>query len=151
WLQGARSKALRALQQQHDETRKQVREETRRQVEQRPAYRAARYLRRGEILEPEGAVLRVEGPHKLDAAAVRRVLGIAPGMRVPTERAKSLITRLRELGGISRESWDTTYPGERRGEFRIPGVVRRTGGMTWEQMAQALRDEGYGPQTVEEA
>lgn len=69
-------------------------------------------------------------------------------------RGKSLVTRIRELGGISRESWEKTFPGERYGEFRLRGVVRGkpkgteargTTGKPWDQIAQALHSD-YAPQ-----
>lgn len=68
-------------------------------------------------------------------------------------RGKSLVTRIRELGGISRESWEKTFPGERHGEFRLKGVVRGkpkgteargTTGKPWDQIAQALHED-YAP------
>lgn len=59
----------------------------------------------------------------------------------PIKRGVSLLTRVKDLGGISPESWKT-YPGEKSGEFKSPLLVRK-GGMRWDHMAQRLAEEGY--------
>lgn len=58
-------------------------------------------------------------------------------------RPVSMLTRMKQLGGISPESWER-FIGEKRGEFKIPFLVRK-GGMRWDQMAITLAEEGYYP------
>ncbi len=128
-----------------------LRAEAEAEVRRRPVYRAIRFLRHGEYTTVDGELVEGDGPHRMSGDAVRLILGMPRRERVRGRgRPRSMITAIRKLGGISRESWDTTYPGETTGEFRIRGVVTRDG-MTWEEMAEALQQEGYGPQGVTEA
>lgn len=167
WLSGAKSRLLKELQAQADAQRDVVRDEVVAALRAEPVRQAIRWIKTGELLDDNGNVIaKEEGEHKLDRESVRAMLGLtdaqidagdavmfdAPKPKKP-KRGKSMVTRIRELGGISRESWDTTYPGEQRGEFRIKGVVagaKSRRGMSWEAMAQQLRAEGYAPSTAED-
>jgi hypothetical protein len=124
--------------------RAQLLPQVEREVDQMPVYRALRWLRTGEFLNPDGTLEADPGASKLNTEEVRRLLGAVKPPKVRNKAGKSLLTRVRELGGISRES-AKTYPGEQRGEFRAKGVFRRDGGMAWEALAQQLTAEGYGP------
>ena len=180
WLTGAKSRTLKALQREGKAARAVIEEQERAKALSEPVYRVGSWLARGEMTNADGTVEVEPGPdHKLDLDAVKALVGIKVKEKAPkkvkvvadTEAAKkartdrllaaaknkrkSLITRIRELGGISRHSWETSYPGERKGEYKIRGVVRgkndgtkafRTVGIPWENMAQILRGEGYGPQ-----
>lgn len=109
--------------------------------------------------------------HETPAEAARRrraekrakkAARVARLVKAAKSRPKSLATRARELGGIAWSSWadpaTRTYPGETGADWRraAPGVFRgkpprfrRSGfdpGMSWEALAQSLREEGYGPQ-----
>lgn len=73
-------------------------------------------------------------------------------------RPRNIITAIAKLGGISRESWQKSYPGAKSGDYsRMRGLIagRRKPGeapaMSWEQMAQALVEDGYGPQAEHQA
>ena len=174
WLTGARNRLTKQLQSKNEKLRREAEHEVEQTIGLEPVYRAERWLRRGELVSPDGKVEKEPGPdHKLNVAEVRRMLGLVVPEKMPKrakermerpvkrakQRPKSMVTRIRELGGISRYSWESTYPGERRGEFKIKGVVRgkrgetattSSGGMRWEEMAAALQSEGYGPQQGED-
>ena len=174
WLTGARARLTKQLQSKNEKLRREAEREVEQTIAFEPVYRVERWLRRGELVSQDGKVEKEPGPdHKLNVAEVRKMLGLVVPEKLPKrakermerpvkrakQRPKSMVTRIRELGGISRYSWETTYPGERRGEFKIKGVVRgkrgetaatSSGGMTWEDMAKALQSDGYGPQQGEE-
>ena len=124
------------------------------EIERQPIYRAIRWLKTGEMVNPDGTKTNDGLPHKLNREAVRDLLGLkeldenaepAPVKEPKIKRGPSLVTRIKQLGGISAESWKKSWPGERKGEFRIPFMVR-TNGMPWDYMARQLQAEGYGPQ-----
>ena len=98
--------------------------------------------RRKELGRAEGALQ--------DAAEreIERERGDKPKRR-RIARPERIQTAARRLGGISWASWRHDYPGETRAEYRraLPGVFRsqRGGGMSWEHLATALEQEGYGP------
>lgn len=155
WLRNAKAGKLREVQAKAAKTREGVRQQVAKEVEQRPVYKAIRWLKTGEFVNPDGTKTTDEGKAKFDREAVRRMLGIAdldaaidaepevaPALKV--KRGPSLLTRIKQLGGISTDSWNKSWPGEKRGEFRLPFVVRPKG-MRWEAMASQLRSEGYAP------
>ena len=174
WLTGARARLTKQLQSKNEKLRREAEREVEQTIALEPVYRVERWLRRGELVSQDGKVEKEPGPdHKLNVAEVRKMLGLVVPEKLPKrakermerpvkrakQRPKSMVTRIRELGGISRYSWESTYPGERRGEFKIKGVVRgkrgetaatSSGGMRWEDMARALQSDGYGPQQGEE-
>lgn len=98
---------------------------------------AFQWLRDGLVDQADGTTKADPEANQLDPASVRAVLGL-PAQK--TIKGKSMVARIRELGGIRVEG----YPGDLRGEFRIPFVFRKNGGMSWEQMAEALAADGYG-------
>lgn len=158
WLEGARSRRLKEMQREEREVRKRVKAEVAQRVEADPVYRLMRWLRRGETVQADGSVVEEKGPHKLSADAVRDVLRLNQTRRKRRKRGKSLVTFVRERGGISKASWSKTYPGETQGVFRIKGVFRGdadltkpsgANGMQWEEMAHAAVEAGYGPQNLE--
>lgn len=72
---------------------------------------------------------------------------VKPARTPRAKRPVNIVTRIRRLGGISLgESW-RTWPGQKSVEFvrSLPGVFRKRGGMSWENMAMALTEDGYGP------
>lgn len=72
WLSGAEGRVMKALQARHDELRAQVRREVIAEVQQNPRDQLRRWLRRGEIVQPDGTVGKEpEGTiHRLDRAKV---------------------------------------------------------------------------------
>ncbi len=98
---------------------------------------AFQWLRDGLVDQADGTTKADPEANQLDPASVRAALGL-PAQK--TVKGKSMVARIRELGGIRVEG----YPGDLRGEFRIPFVFRKNGGMSWEQMAEALAADGYG-------
>ncbi len=164
WVSAARSRILRELQGQQNALRSKIRREVVAELQATPAAAALRWLRAGEVVGSDGKVEVDDQPHKMSRDEVRVLLGLTPKLLDPlvdrpggpkkkrAKRGVSLVTRIRQLGGISWESWHRTYPGERRGEFKLKGVVRgrRGGGMSWDRMAAALQSEDYGPGPTQE-
>ncbi len=72
WLENAKSRELKRLQDQHDTARKAVRDEAAAEVMSQPANRAREFVRFGR-LDGEG----VEGPHKLNIDQVRAMYQVA--------------------------------------------------------------------------
>lgn len=158
-----------------------LRPEVEQEVLAQQVYRAQHWLRKGEWVNEDGTTEKEDSGavHKLNRDEVKRMLGLKaldesddgkePAAEIadllnklaerkraqPKQRGKSMVTRMRELGGISWASWNESFPGHTRGEFKLKGVVRgkardkggrAPAGMRWEDMAQALREEGYAPQ-----
>lgn len=102
--------------------------------------------------ERRKAGIRAEGRIEEDAAReIERERGKPerkPRAR-PAPKPVNIVTAIRRLGGIARWSWESTYPGETTPEFRraLPGVFRtkRGVGRSYEQIAESLSQEGYGP------
>jgi len=71
WTVNARNKALKALQKQAAKLRKEVESEVRAEVEQQPIYRAMRWLKKGETVDPEtGDLVKAEKGYRLSTAAL---------------------------------------------------------------------------------
>lgn len=154
WLSGEKAKRLRQMDREAERVRTGERNKVAAEVEQRPVYRAQRWLKTGEFINPDGTKTTDGGAHKLSREAVRELLGLReldeaaepkPAKEAAVKLGPSLVTRIKQLGGISTESWNKTFPGERKKEWRIPFMVRASG-MSWEAMASQLRSEGYGPE-----
>lgn len=160
WLLGKVSGMDRELRAQAERVRKAERPKVAAEVESRPVYRALRWLKTGEFVNPDGTKTSDPAKPKLDREVVRQLLGLAEldekaieqavAAAPKVRRGPSMLTRIKQLGGISTESWNKSWPGEKRGEFRLPFVVRPKG-MKWEAMASQLRSEGYAPQVNDEA
>ena len=157
WLSRARARVLKEKQAEANDVREAIRTEVQAEVQQRPVYKAMHYLKRGEKRNADGTSTEVEGATKLDKDMVETLLGKGP-KKPRKKRRQSLTTFVASKGGISHSSWTKTYPGNTKGEFRIPGVfrgkakdtdARGTTGMPWDQMAVLARENGYGPQVTE--
>jgi hypothetical protein len=66
WLSRARSRIIKDMQARHTAQRKEVRERVQREVQQDPLYRAMAFLKRAQIVAPDGATTKAEGVHKID-------------------------------------------------------------------------------------
>ena len=66
WLSRARSRIIKDMQARHTAQRKEVRERVQREVQQEPLYRAMAFLRRGQVVAPDGTVTEAEGVHRID-------------------------------------------------------------------------------------
>jgi hypothetical protein len=66
WLSRARSRIIKDMQARHTAQRKEVRERVQREVQQDPLYRAMSFLKRAQIVAPDGATTKAEGVHKID-------------------------------------------------------------------------------------
>jgi hypothetical protein len=76
WLSGAEGKVAKALQARNKEERARIRREVVQEVQNNPRDRARRWLRKGEVVQPDGTVdVEPKGtPHKLDRATVVSML-----------------------------------------------------------------------------
>lgn len=71
WTVNARNKALKALQKQAAKLRKEVEAEVRAEVEQQPVYRAMRWLKKGETIDPKtGDLVKAEKGYRLSTDAL---------------------------------------------------------------------------------
>lgn len=70
WFRNAQAKALKAAKAEVSGLRAEVREQVAADIEAQPVYRAARFLRRGETVGPDGEVIQVTDGHKLDTEAL---------------------------------------------------------------------------------
>jgi len=66
WLSRARSRIIKDMQARHTAQRKEVRERVQKDVQQEPLYRAMAFLRRGQVVAPDGTVTEAEGVYKID-------------------------------------------------------------------------------------
>jgi len=73
WLSNAKSRILKELQRAADTQRKEVRAEVTAEVENDPIYLAMRYLKRGEIVLPDGTVQKSDGNYKFSIAALEQM------------------------------------------------------------------------------
>ena len=73
WLSNARSRILKDLQKAADTQRKEVREQVTAEVENDPVYLAMRFLKRGEIVLPDGTVQKLDGNFKFSIAALEEM------------------------------------------------------------------------------
>jgi hypothetical protein len=73
WLSNARSRVLKEMQKAADAQRKEVREQVTAEVENEPVYKAMRFLKRGELVLPDGTVQKADGDFKLSIAALEEM------------------------------------------------------------------------------
>lgn len=73
WLSNAKSRILKELQRAADTQRKEVRAEVAAELENEPVYLAMRYLKRGEIVLPDGTVQKSDGNYKFSIAALEQM------------------------------------------------------------------------------
>jgi hypothetical protein len=66
WLSRARSRIIKDMQERHTAQRKEVRERVQREVQQDPLYLAMAFLKRAQIVAPDGATTKAEGVHRID-------------------------------------------------------------------------------------
>jgi hypothetical protein len=136
----SQNKAVREMAQKAKAKRAEVRAEAEVEVAGSAVFRAIRYLRDGVYVAQDGTTETVpEGERaRLDAAAVRRILGVDETVKGP----QTLLSRIREMGGINPKG----YPGEKSADMRrlMPGLFSGKG-MNWEELAQALEADGFGP------
>jgi hypothetical protein len=130
WLQNARSKTLKQLQAKHDSLRRAIRSEVRLDVYERPVYRAWQYLtgklRDEDKIQP---VKKSSNPNVVDATQDNLFVAIA------------------KLGGLDKQEVVDRWDWDQQGRAPMPvfskPVVRKTGGLSIEAMAEKLVDEGY--------
>ena len=120
------------------ESKARIRKEVEASMADSPVQAAFQYFRDGLVDKNDGTRVVDQTARKLDVAAVRDTLGLPPVKG--GKKGKSMVARIRELGGIRMDS----FPGDMRGEFNIPGVFRKNGGESWESIARQLAGEGYG-------
>ena len=131
WMRNARGRIIKQLQKEAKAQRAEVQMEIRREVMSQPIYRAWQFLT-GK-LTPDDKIAPVERS-KSDPDVVEPALD-------------SLFVAIAKLGGIQRESvsalWGVKPEDKpRSGVFGKP-VLRRTGGLTVDQMAERLAELGY--------
>jgi hypothetical protein len=71
WLSNARSRILKELQKAADAQRKEVRAEVAAEVENEPVYLAMKFLKRGQVMAPDGTEIEAAAGHKLSIDAVK--------------------------------------------------------------------------------
>ena len=130
WLAGARSRAIKDLQRQASELRREVRRDVRTEVMSLPIYRAWRFL---TGRDPTGTA-------KPDDK-VKRGTTLDPA-------TDSLLVAIAKLGGLAREDARKdlgVHPDYHRTESGVFGkpIFRKTGGLTADYMAEALAEAGY--------
>lgn len=128
WLQNARSRKLKELQKQHDALRAQVTREVRAEVLSRPIYRAWTFL----TSKQSGKVVG------------EKPAGNAKGLNPEVD---NLFTAIAKLGGLDRAEVKKLWGIDEKekmesGVFGMP-VVRKTGGLSTDAMAERLVENGY--------
>ncbi len=73
WLANAKSRALKELQKEAASKRREVRAEVEAEVTSEPVYQAQRWLKRGEMITPDGEEIKAEQGYKLNAEALRQM------------------------------------------------------------------------------
>jgi hypothetical protein len=128
WLHNARSRKLKALQKQHDALRLQIAREVRADVMSQPIYRAWTFL-------TSKAFDKVEGD---------KPVGKSKGLNPEVD---NLFEAIAKLGGLDRAEVKKLWGIDEKeklesGVFGSP-VVRKTGGLSTDAMAERLLDAGY--------
>jgi hypothetical protein len=70
WFRNAQAKALKVAKAETAGLRAEVREQVAAEIDAQPVYRAARFLRRGEAIGPDGEAIQVTEGHKLNTEAL---------------------------------------------------------------------------------
>jgi len=139
-FENSRNKAVREMAQAARKKRQEFRAEAEKEVAARPVYRAIKLLRDGVYVAQDGSTEAVPDGERvrLDAKAVRRILGVEE----QAPKFQTLVARIVEMGGINPKG----YPGEKSADYRrlMPGLFSNKG-MNWEELAQALEADGFGP------
>jgi hypothetical protein len=128
WLQNARSRKLKELQKQHDALRTAITMQVRREVMGQPIYRAWTFL-------------TARGDEKVVGD---KPVGKATGLNPEVD---NLFTAIAKLGGLDRaevkKQWGIDEKEKMEsGVFGAP-VVRKTGGLSFDAMAERLLENGY--------
>ena len=74
WSRSVLARVERRVSQRAANTRKRVAAEVRAELMQQPIYQAVHLFRRGEAMAEDGTMTKVDGPHRLDLDAARRIL-----------------------------------------------------------------------------
>ncbi|NYT44606.1 hypothetical protein H0A64_07170 [Alcaligenaceae bacterium] len=132
WLSNAKSRALKRLQKEADDLRAQERVEVRREIMSQPVYRAWQFLT-GKV-SPDDRIKPAKPRPKSD-----------PNTVDPSQ--DSLFVAIAKLGGVQRDQVQSEWgidPKEKVAQpvFGKP-VLRKTGGLTVDQMREALGEYGY--------
>ena len=80
WLEGARSRAIKALQAKHKALRRTVRDEVAGELNAQPVYQAMRFMRRGEVVRQDGSVFIEDGPHKMSIVEIEAAYEGTPAL-----------------------------------------------------------------------
>lgn len=125
WLRNARNKVIRGLQKEARDTRREVRIEARREIMSQPVYQAMSWLKQ----LPDDAIAKAKKSSVLDP------------------ENDNLFTAIAKLGGINKQTAMSEWgidPEDKfdSGVFGKP-VLRKTGGLTVDGMAEALSQYGY--------
>lgn len=132
WLNNARSRMLKKLQREARETRASVQAEVRADVMRQPIYRAWTFL-----------TAKITAENKLtDPAAPKS------GKDTVDPAIDSLFVAIAKLGGINRPQLETEWGMDPKESVKPPvfgkPVIRAEGkGLSLDQMAEALAEEGY--------
>jgi len=95
WLSRARNRIIKEMQARHATQRKEVRERVQAEVHQERLYRAMSFLRRGQVVAPDGTVTKAEGVHRID-----RVLAaeFAPTVDMSASAGKASVETRHDAG-----------------------------------------------------
>lgn len=134
WLHNARGREIKRLQKESKARRAEVQMGIRREVMSQPLYRAWQFL-----------TAKLAADDKITAPAAVKS---DPNTVDPTR--DSLLVAIAKLGGIARESARTAlgvHPDDHQTSAGVAGkpVFRKDGGLTADNMAAALAEDGYLP------
>lgn len=83
WLSNARLRVLANMQKEHDALRKEVRDEEREKIRVERTYRAMNYLKTGVFIDEDGSEVTMEGKHRIDIDAVKKMYELEPAALRP--------------------------------------------------------------------
>lgn len=131
WLSNAKSRALKRLQKEAEALRAQERINARREIMGQPVYRAWQFLT-GKVSDADR--IRPQARKKSD-----------PNIVDPSQ--DSLFVAIAKLGGIQRDQAQSQWGIDPKEKITPPvfgkPVLRKTGGMTLDDMREALAQYGY--------
>jgi hypothetical protein len=90
WLTNARGRLLKQMQKDAKAKRKAVEDEVRAEVRAMPIYAAMHFLKRGEMVAPDGEQVKVEKGHRLDTAALAEMYPESMLARPALERLQGM-------------------------------------------------------------
>jgi len=151
WLEGARSKFLKTLQNQVKDIRKAIGQEVAAEVQAEPVYRAINFMKTGEFVGPDGTVIREDGPHKLSIPALKDMypeLKAEKEKKIKPPKLRSLLGDISKAGGITYDSLvrslDANEVRGAKGGNRFMAITGRKGrGWGMDQMADMMQDQGW--------